>query len=249
MSETKIIQYKIGKQTFEVSLFLLIIYLLTLVLLLNLGLWQLRRSTEKQLFLQQQQQSNTVIHLGSDTDDKLNTLRYKSVIAEGDYRPEKQFLIDNQIFQGKAGYFILTPLRLKNSQKTVLVNRGWLPRHADRAILPEISVSKTSVKITGRINAFPSVGLKLKGAEIPTKGWPSVVQVVESAVLSQKLGYDLFSFQIELDPSENNGYGRHWRTQTLMLPEKHTAYAIQWFGLALTLTFLFFWHSRKKTDS
>ncbi|MCK4493450.1 MAG: SURF1 family protein, partial [Methylococcales bacterium] len=204
------------------------------------------------LFLQQQQQqSREVIRLTSDTKDKLKDLRYKSVIATGEYLPEKQFLIDNQIFQGKAGYFILTPLRLRlnNSQKVVLVNRGWLPRHADRAILPEIGLTQTSVNITGRINAFPSVGLKLKGAEIPTKNWPSVVQVVESTVLAQKLGYDLFSFQIELDPVEDNGYHRHWRTQTQMPPEKHTAYAIQWFGLALTLTFLFFWHSRKKTDS
>ncbi|MCK5871594.1 MAG: SURF1 family protein, partial [Methylococcales bacterium] len=212
-------------------MFLLVVYVLTLILLLNLGGWQLRRSTEKKRFLQQQQQqTREVIRLTPDTKDRLKYLRYKSVSVTGDYLPEKQFLIDNQIFQRKAGYFILTPLRLKNSQKIVLINRGWLPRHADRRILPEIGLTQTAVNLTGRINAFPSVGLKLKGAEIPTKNWPSVVQVVESAVLAQKLGYDLFSFQIELDPSENNGYGRHWRTQTLMLPEKHTAYAIQWFG-------------------
>ncbi len=236
-------------QTFEVSVSVLIIYLLTLVLLLNLGFWQLRRSTEKQLFLQQQQkQSKQILNLKTDTNDNLEILRYRMVVVEGRYLPEKQFLIDNQIFQGKAGYFILTPLILKNSQKIVLINRGWLPRHADRTILPDIKVAKISVRIAGRINAFPSVGLKLKGAEIPTKNWPSVVQVVDTQILAKKLDEDLFSFQIELAPDAENGYSRHWHSQKLMPPEKHIAYAIQWFGLALTLTFLFFWHSRKKTD-
>jgi surfeit locus 1 family protein len=159
-----------------------------------------------------------------------------------------QFLIDNQISDGKAGYFVLTPLVLTGETKAVLVNRGWIPLNHDRSVLPNLQINQVSAIITGRINNFPSVGIKLAGAEIPTANWPSVVQVVDSDVLAKKLGYSLFQFQVELDKELPDGFKREWRTSTVMLPEQHTAYAIQWFALALTLTILFIWYSFKNND-
>ena len=97
------------------------------------------------------------------------------------------------------------------------------------------------VQIHGRLNRFPSVGLKLKGAEIPTDTWPAVVQVVDVAILSERLGYPLRMYQIELDATVPEGYKREWKTNVPIPPEKHLAYAVQWFALALTLTVLFIW--------
>jgi surfeit locus 1 family protein len=88
----------------------------------------------------------------------------------------------------------------------------------------------------------------LAGAEQPTDTWPSVVQVVDSEILAKKLDYPLFQFQIELDKDLPDGFKREWHTTTIMQPEQHTAYAFQWFALALTLTILFIWYSRKKKD-
>jgi surfeit locus 1 family protein len=100
--------------------------------------------------------------------------------------------------------------------------------------------------VSGRINQFPTVGIKLKGAEIPTNTWPSVVQLIDSQVLTEKLGYEIASFQLELEPESQEGYKREWKINTAIPPEKHLGYAVQWFGLALTLTALFFWISLKK---
>ncbi|MDQ7091920.1 MAG: SURF1 family protein [Methylococcales bacterium] len=238
--------FKLFKQTIHQSFFLIIAYLLMMILLLNLGFWQLNRADEKREFLQRQQkQLKSVLNLTTETDDNLDALRYQPVRIEGVYDTSKQFLIDNQIVKGKAGYFIMTPFVLKGGTKAVLINRGWLPANPDRSILPNIDLIKNTYALKGRINNFPSVGLKLKGAEIPSKGWPSVLQIAESNILAQKLGYELFSFQVELDPTETQGYSRYWLEKTIMPPEKHIGYAVQWFGLAMTLTFLFFWHSRK----
>ena len=240
-------QFKLTIRDFQVSFFLGIIYLLILSLLISLGFWQLNRAAEKRLFLQQQQKRiKSDLHLTSETEDNLKWLRYRNVIIEGHYETQQQFLIDNQIVKAKAGYFIMTPFILKGSTKAVLVNRGWLAANPDRSLLPDIALLDNQNQIIGRINNFPSVGLKLQGAEIPTEGWPSVVQVAESKVLAEKLGYDLFSFQVELDPMQPQGYHRQWLENIIMPPEKHIGYAVQWFGLAITLTFLFFWHSRKK---
>jgi surfeit locus 1 family protein len=118
----------------------------------------------------------------------------------------------------------------------------------DRSFLPDVQVKIEQPVVRGRINRFPSVGIKLAGAEIPSEGWPSVLQVVDSEVLAKKLAYSLFPFQIELDKELPEGFKREWQTTTIMLPEQHTAYAIQWFALAITLTILFIWYSFKRND-
>ncbi len=222
-------------------------YLVLLPILLALGNWQLNRAEEKQRFLdtQAQQANSAVLALSGVTPDDAQGLRYKKVQVSGHYDVAHQFLLDNQIHGGKAGYFVLTPLVLDGGAKAVLVNRGWMPLTAKRSQLPNIAFTAGQVTLTGRINQFPSVGIKLADAAIPSEQWPSVVQVVDSAVLANKLGYPVFGFQIELDGSLPDGYVREWHTTTLMLPEQHKVYAMQWFGLALTLTVLFIIYSVK----
>jgi len=217
-------------------------------LLLALGIWQLDRAEQKKVFLELQEQGvvTETLHLSGVIDNNTEALRYRKVDATGSYDESHQFLIDNQISAGKAGYFVLTPFILQGEAKAVLVNRGWIPLNQDRSVLPDLPINKVQTTISGRINNFPSVGIKLAGAEVPTDNWPSVVQVVDSGILAKKLGYPLFQFQVELDKDLANGFKREWLATTIMLPEQHTAYAIQWFALALTLTILFIWYSRKK---
>jgi surfeit locus 1 family protein len=226
-------------------------YLCLVTLLTGLGNWQLGRSEQKRQFIAQQEQglaSTEVITLTADTEDNVENIRYQKVKVNGRYDYAHQFLIDNQISSGKAGYFVLTPLIMQDDAKAVLVNRGWIPLNQDRTTLPDLKVSPELTTVSGRINTFPSVGIKLAGAEIPTDSWPSVVQVVDSQVLAKKLAYSVFSFQLELDKDLPEGFKREWKTATIMLPEQHTAYAFQWFALAFTLTLLFFWYSFKRND-
>ncbi|MGZ4968398.1 MAG: SURF1 family protein [Methylobacter sp.] len=228
-----------------------LVYLCLLPVLIALGMWQLDRSEQKRAFLNAQEQAATAetLHLSTAIENNTEALRYRNVEVAGHYDVTHQFLIDNQVSEGKVGYFVLTPFILARESKAVLVNRGWIPSSRDRLILPDLQIKKAEAIITGRINNFPSVGIKLAGAEIPTEGWPSIVQVVDSTVLARKLGYPLFQFQIELAKDLPDGYKREWHTSTIMQPEQHTAYAIQWFALALTLTILFIWYSFKKNNA
>jgi surfeit locus 1 family protein len=175
----------------------------------------------------------------------ITALKYSTVRVTGHYDNSHQFLLDNQINAGIVGYFVLTPFVLEGSTTAVLVNRGWIPLKA-RAQLPQINVIDTQTTLVGRINSFPGVGIKLAGADIPAKSWPSVVGLVNTDVLAKTLGYPLFAFQIELAADQANGYQRDWQTTTVMRPEQHTAYAVQWFALALTLSLLFIRYSIKK---
>ncbi len=228
-----------------------LVYLCLLPVLIALGMWQLDRSEQKRAFLDAQEQAaaTEILHLSAALDNNAQVLKYRNVEATGHYDVAHQFLIDNQISDGKPGYFVLTPFILTGETKAVLVNRGWIPLTQNRSVVPDLQIAKTKATITGRINNFPSVGIKLVGAEIPTEGWPSIVQVVDSNVLAKKLGYPLFQFQVELAKELADGYKREWHTSTIMQPEQHTAYAIQWFALALTLTILFIWYSFKNNDA
>lgn len=235
-------------KTFRFSWLALTAYLLLMSLLCSLGFWQLGRSEQKAQWLEQQQAAMLAesIDLNQNENLDIDALRYHKASVTGHYDNEHQFLLDNQIVDGKNGYFVMTPFFIDGQNRAILVNRGWLPLGQDRNNLPNVDLHVSAIQISGRINQFPGVGFKLKGAEIPADGWPSVLQVIDSRVLSVKLNYPLADYLLELEPSLADGYKREWKIATPIPPEKHVAYAVQWFGLALTLTVLFIWISIKK---
>jgi surfeit locus 1 family protein len=225
-----------------------LVVLCILPVLIALGFWQLDRAEQKRAFLDRQKQGMAApaLQLTAATPENKEILRYRQAVAEGSYDSAHQVLIDNQIVEGRVGYFVLTPFILAGSDKAILVNRGWIQADQDRKVLPDIIIRDSPTQVSGRINHFPSVGIKLAGADQPTAGWPAVVQVADSAVLSERLGYPLFPFMLELDKQMPEGYRRKWRQATVMPPEQHVAYAMQWFGLAIALALLFVWYSRLK---
>jgi len=214
-------------------------------LLLRLGFWQLDRAASKQIFLAKQQAKM------QQTPIKFNKLmtqedsQYQKVWLQGVYDVQHQFLLDNQMQAGKLGAFVLTPFKIAQSDKFILVNRGWVPMDKARKKLPLLTFTPKSEqqKILGIINHFPSVGLVLKSADEPSKGWPSMVQIINVEKIKHKLQAGIFPFQIQLASNQSYGYVREWQVKTRMPPEKHRAYAFQWFALAATLFFLTLWMS------
>ena len=219
-----------------------LLFFAVLALLLSLSVWQWHRADEKREFLKQQEQAQQqeMLQLSNIVEHNAEMLRYRKLKATGHYDGSQQFLVDNQVSNGKVGFFVLTPFILQGSTKAVLVNRGWVAANQDRKILPDVNLKMTNtITITGRANYFPPVGIKLKGAEIPTDTQPAVIQVVDSTVLARKLGYELSNFQLELNPEEANGFKRDWHMAAIMPPEQHIAYSLQWVGLAITWIVLF----------
>ncbi|MCF7969836.1 MAG: SURF1 family protein [Methylococcaceae bacterium] len=226
-----------------------IAFITVLALLLRLGFWQLSRADIKRAHLADQQEKMqlppvALPHLLAADDE----WRYRQVQLRGHYDVAHQFIVDNQIINGKVGGFVLTPFVLEANNKLVLVNRGWVLMSKDRQQLPKIDFMPPSgqLVLNGILNDFPGVGLVLAGADEPSDLWPSVVQIINSAKIAKKLNQPIFDFQVQLLPDQPNGYARDWQINTRMPPEKHIAYAVQWFALAITLTFLIFWISCKK---
>lgn len=228
----------------------LLVYLLLVSGLLRLGFWQLERAEQKRVFLQQQNQSASgePLHLNQQPSISLADSEQRMAVAEGQYDNQHHLLIDNQIVDGKPGYWVLTPFVLNGEKRAVLVNRGWVAMTGDRRVLPDVRVTQPVNQIGGRIYHFQEPGIKLSGGGQPGQNWPAVVQYVDTKLLAEQLGYTLADFQIELEATAAEGFLRRWQHQVTISPEKHQAYAVQWFGLAVTLSGLFLWLSLKKSS-
>ena len=74
-------------------------------LLLSLGFWQLDRADEKRALINRQnaRKMQPVVQLSGGFENA-DDLRYMNVAASGRYDAEHQFLIDNQVVNGKVGF-------------------------------------------------------------------------------------------------------------------------------------------------
>ncbi len=171
------------------------------------------------------------------TDENAGESRYRVIRVSGRYDAKRQVLLDNISSQGRPGYQVLTPFR--TGEGTVLVNRGWLPANGDRRVLPDIQVGEEPREVLGCIELLPQPGITL--AAVPpdaASAWPRRLLFPTAAQVSAQLGTSLRSYQLLLDPSAPDGYQRAWQPGG-MGPDRHRGYAVQWFGLALTVVVIY----------
>lgn len=230
---------QIGNKRFKPGIIPTIVTLLILPVLLRLGFWQLERAEEKReliaLFKQQNESGPLLINDALKLDEKLN---YRSAIVEGNYDTQKQIFIDNKINQGKTGVYVMTPLKIKNSQYSILVNRGWVPMNVNRLVLPEVNTPLKSLKISGKIKTLTKKPFMVGDKFQSNEGWPALMQWINFEEIENKSGLRLLPYIFLLDEKEKNGYVRNWKP-VVMLPEKSLSYAVQWFSLALALVIIY----------
>ncbi len=210
------------------------------VLLLALGLWQLERAQEKQALGDafERRTREPPVQLDTAAVDP-DALRYRRVIATGAYDAGHQFLLDNRTRRGVAGYHVLTPLRLRASEGAVLVNRGWVPLGASRERLPAIPAPAGPVRIEGLVAVPGDDPFLLGPAGYEVEGWPRVVQAVDLAAMERALGYRLRPYTVRLDAGIPGGFVREWQPYLGFGPERHHAYATQWFALAAAVLVIY----------
>jgi surfeit locus 1 family protein len=205
-----------------------------LALLISLGRWQLRRADEKRVLYDS-------FAAGSDATRPVVAAtaplpRYQHVEAAGHYDAGRQVLIDNMVESGQAGYFVVTPFELEGGG-SILVNRGWVPVGASRAVRPAIPVDERPRTIRGRADNLPSPGIQLGSRAVLEPPYPVVASFPthdELAALIQEPQWSRAAQVILLDPGEPDGYVRHWSAPGFP-PIRHVGYAVQWFGLAAAL--------------
>jgi len=215
-----------------------------LPLLLALGAWQLDRAVDKQALFDDFAAGGEAVALAGDSRGLEELRRYTPVRASGAYLPDRQFLLDNMVEGGQAGYRVLTPLLL-DERRAVLVDRGWVPRDFSASGPPPIGVAESARTVSGLLDRMPRPGIELDTEMAP--GWPKVVQFPTLEELAATLDLELVPGLLLLDAAEPDGYRRDWRPSDFG-PERHVGYAVQWFALAVTLVILYLAWSFRKSD-
>jgi surfeit locus 1 family protein len=231
---------RLGSLQFSPGLWPSLATLAILPLLLWLGNWQLERASWKQALVdahaeRAQQPAVPLAILGTDFSDA----QYRTVLASGRYDLDHQLLLDNRTYQGYPGYQVLTPFHLAGDDRVVLVNRGWVPANPDRSILPELPGAAGEVPVRATIKMPPEKIFRLADVEESGAGWPRVVQQLELAQLEQLLGQALMPVILQQDKGDEHGFLRDWKPVYGVTPDKHRAYAMQWYTLALVLVLIY----------
>ncbi|WP_419848354.1 SURF1 family protein [Candidatus Poriferisocius sp.] len=215
-----------------------IVVLLAIAAMVTAGFWQLHRLSERrdrnstitgrsQLPVVQLQD---LVGAG-DAYDYGDELEFRPVRAIGVYQPGDQVLIRNRTYQGSAGYWVLTPLRLQSGE-VVAVNRGWVPHGAGTGATPaEFAPLSGQVEVIGLVRATVTAA-GLQQAD-PSGGVLTEMARVDLARLSQQIDGPLLPVYVQLQAQAPSGGDLPVSVPPPDLGEgSHLAYAVQWFVFA-----------------
>ncbi|HIM57831.1 MAG TPA: SURF1 family protein [Gammaproteobacteria bacterium] len=210
-----------------------VLILLTVWGLASLSFWQLdradqKRSIEAAIVLAQSSPAQRV------RNDEILSKEHYQVLLDGYFDTNKQFIYDNQIVKGNAGYYVLTPFVI-NEKTAILVNRGFVPWHGKRGELVDITIHNqpTTIKVS---LITPKQRIELTQSTINTT-FPILIQSLDIEQLSQLSNYQIVPMLAQLDIKANNGFFRQWQPFYGSV-DKHLGYALQWFLMALVLSII-----------
>jgi surfeit locus 1 family protein len=181
-----------------------------------LGNWQLRRADEKRVVLPR-------------------------VAVEGEFLPRYTVYLDNKTRRGKAGYEIVTPMKIRGSSSHVLVNRGWIEAGKTRDVLPEVRTPAGELRLEGLALERLAQPLKLKEDK------SRVRQSLDIAAYAAETGLRLEPRVIEQHSDIPDGLARDWPPHDAGV-EKNEGYALQWYSLAALALILAVVLSFRKID-
>ena len=147
------------------------------------------------------------------------------VVVRGEFLAERTVLLDNKLRHGRAGYEVITPLRL-NASTHVLVNRGWIEAGPSRETLPAVRTPSKEVAIEGI--ALRRLPRALQAGSAPRGKLRQNLDIQDYAA---ETGLALEPRVIEQHSAADDGLLREWPRPDAGI-EKHASYALQWYSLA-----------------
>ena len=232
-----------GAQPLGRRLLILAAALTAVAITAALGQWQLGRAAQKQALLDQRQATAALEPLdgatlgqAGDTPENRSGLLYRAAVLKGRWQAAQTVYLDNRQMQGRAGFYVVTPMVLTGSGAAVLVQRGWVPRSfSDREALPPVSTPEGEVLIHAHLAPWPS-----RMYEFATEDHGPIRQNLDLEGFRSATGLPLLEVSAVQTGPASEGLLREW-PQVASGIEKHQGYAFQWFGLSATIALLYVW--------
>ena len=216
--------------------------LAAMALTASLGRWQLSRAAEKEALQAAIAERQRLPALDGASlaqalsDDQARELLHRAITLRGQWLADRTVFLDNRPMARQTGFYVLTPRRLTGSDRVVLVQRGWAPRHqVDRSLLPPVQTPTGEVQVSGRIAAHPPrvyrLGQEQGGA---------IRQNLDLDAWRAETGLPLAPVLVVQTGDASDGVQRDW-PEAASGVEKHYGYAFQWFGLCTLIGLLLLW--------
>jgi cytochrome oxidase assembly protein ShyY1 len=230
------------KNKFNPGIKITIFFVFFAVLFFSLGLWQIDRGQAKTVLLDEFEKNS----LKSPGYISKDSKKWDRVYVEGSWDGSNQLLIDNVIRKGIAGYKVLTPFKLINTNEIILIDRGWIPRNRNIEVLPNIDLINSNERVSGILES-PELGLTLSD-ELVTDVWPKVSQTKNLEVISKEYSDQIYPFILLADPTSRNSLEYIKINPTNMTPIKHYGYSAQWFLMFIVLCVMYIWYGFKRNE-
>jgi len=227
-------------------------FILMLPCLLSLGYWQLQRALEKQQILELVAQRRSATPMAMPQLLAIEDPAYVQVELRGTYVQDRLILLDNQVYQGQFGYEVVMPFRSAGGE-LLLISRGWIPGSLRREQLPTLDPVAGEFDLLAEVYVPLGEAYTLEDTALPRR-WPKRVQVLDQEALARALSEPLYPYVLRLRAGSATALQGHWQDVNIQ-PQKHTAYAVQWFALAAALVILYlavafgFIKSKRMVDS
>jgi len=212
------------------------------LLLVSLGIalaqWQTRRAQEKELIASQMADRQHLPALVLTPATPASEIQaFRKLQLRGQFVNEWPVYLDNRPLQGKAGLYVLMPFKLADSNRYVLVARGWQQRDArDRMHVSAMAAPAGELVLEGIVRDQLDRVMQLGAPETIKPG--SIVQNLEMDGLAKQTGWNFYPFIVEQTSVIEDKLSRDWPLPSAGA-DKHRGYAFQWYALAL-MAFVFF---------
>lgn len=210
-----------------------------------LGNWQLGRGNEKVALAERiRSASRDALIALPAAEIKADDIVWRRVEAHGRFEPKYAVFIDNRVLHGVAGYHVVMPLRIGDSERYVLVNRGWVAATDSRGRVPSVNTPSEAVTVIGLATVPSRRFLELSTKVAEGNVWQNLTLERYRAAVSIALQPVVIQQENDLD----DGLEREWDAPDFGV-NRHYGYAFQWFALAAAiLIYYLVTHVRKRAQ-
>lgn len=210
----------------------------------RLGFWQLQRADEKAKMVANEESLAKQEPIEWSSKSKLPR-QYQRIKLKGTYLQEL-FLLDNQHYNHELGYDAISPLLIEDGS-VVMVDRGWIAADNNRNSFPEVKTIKEKIQLQGSVY-YPPKNQWVLGPNLEKKdNGVVIIELLDTNLLEQILQKKVYPFIIRLNKKDAHGFVREWAIVS-MPPQRHLAYALQWFAMAFVILILFVVLNLKKKN-
>ncbi len=214
-----------------------LLVLAAMAFMAGLGVWQLDRLEQRRAYNAQllEKLASAPIQIdGTALPEATAQLADRKAEVAGEYDFSQQIAIKNQNYEGQPGVYLVTPLRIKGSDKAILVNRGWVPYQEgtpERWQQFDESADDVLFGYLQKSQKLPD-GSTTQIPATPQRAWFRT----DIEAIAAQMPYVLMPVYLDLAPQPQRSYNTlpiRVQPEIEVTEGNHFSYALQWFAFAL----------------